>query len=78
MTYHQFSNDLGEPYGSFEVFYDDSDTGPWSDEPRNFDSENNPVSPGFYWWACFPGCLPDGDPSGPFQTEQEAIDDALA
>lgn len=31
---------------------------------------------GWYWWACFPGCLPDGDPSGPFKTEQEAIDDA--
>lgn len=24
----------------------------------------------------FPGCMPDGDPSGPFATEQEAIDDA--
>jgi hypothetical protein len=30
---------------------------------------------GWYWWACFPGCLPDGDPVGPFGTEQEAIDD---
>jgi len=36
------------------------------------------VDPGWYWWACFPGCMPDGDPSGPFQTEQEAIDDAPA
>ena len=35
---------------------------------------------GFYWIACFPGCLPDGDyePCGPFATEQEAIDDANA
>lgn len=31
---------------------------------------------GWYWWACFQGCLPDGDPIGPFETEQEAIDDA--
>jgi hypothetical protein len=31
---------------------------------------------GWYWWACFPGCLPDGEPSGPFDTMQEAIDDA--
>lgn len=30
---------------------------------------------GWYWWPCFPGCLPDGDPSGPFATEQECIDD---
>ena len=32
--------------------------------------------PGFYWWPCFPGCLPDGDPIGPFETEDEAIRDA--
>ena len=31
---------------------------------------------GYYWWPCLPGCLPDGDPIGPFDTEQEAIDDA--
>lgn len=30
---------------------------------------------GWFWWPCFPGCLPDGDPSGPFATEQECIDD---
>ena len=31
---------------------------------------------GWYWQAGFPGCLPDGDPSGPFENEQEAIKDA--
>lgn len=31
---------------------------------------------GWYWWACWPGCLPDSDPSGPFATEAEAIADA--
>ncbi len=31
---------------------------------------------GWYWWACFPGCLPDGDPSGPFPTEALALADA--
>jgi hypothetical protein len=31
---------------------------------------------GWYYWPCFPGCLPDGDPSGPFATEQLAIADA--
>ena len=30
----------------------------------------------WYWWSCFPGCLPDSDPVGPFDTEQAAIDDA--
>lgn len=31
---------------------------------------------GFYWWPCFPGCIPDGEPIGPFDTEDEAIADA--
>ena len=34
------------------------------------------TEPGWYWWSCFPGCMPDSDPFGPFATEQEAIADA--
>lgn len=30
----------------------------------------------WYWWSCFPGCLPDSDPVGPFKTEAEALADA--
>jgi hypothetical protein len=30
---------------------------------------------GWYWWPCFPGCLPDGDPVGPFATEAECVAD---
>ncbi len=39
-------------------------------------ANSSTLSPGFYWWSCLPGCLPDSDPFGPFDTEQEAIDDA--
>lgn len=31
---------------------------------------------GWFWWSCFPGCLSDGDPNGPFETEEEALADA--
>ena len=31
---------------------------------------------GFYYAYGFPGCLHDSDPSGPFHTEQAALDDA--
>lgn len=31
---------------------------------------------GFYWQSCSPGCLPDSDPIGPFETEAEALADA--
>lgn len=35
-------------------------------------------SGGWYWWTCSPGCLPDSDPFGPFETEAEALADAQA
>ena len=54
------------PYGSFEVFH--SDAGVLSPTGVQF--------PGWYWWPCFPGCLPDGDANGPFTTEAEALADA--
>ena len=28
---------------------------------------------GWYWWACWPGCLPDSEPSGPYATHAEAV-----
>lgn len=31
---------------------------------------------GWYYWYCFPGCLPDSEPTGPFKSEDEAIKDA--
>lgn len=31
---------------------------------------------GWFWQSCFPGCLPDSDPIGPFATEAEALADA--
>jgi hypothetical protein len=34
------------------------------------------TDPGWYWWPCFPGCLPDGEASGPFASEADAIADA--
>ena len=58
MAYHQFKNEDGEEYGSFEVF--------WNDQEQ------------WFWWPCFPGCLPDSDePNGPFYSEDEALSDAL-
>ncbi len=31
---------------------------------------------GVWVGSCFPGCLPDGDPNGPFDSEALAIADA--
>lgn len=40
------------------------------------DENGKPLEAGWYWWTCFPGCLPDGEPNGPFATEAEALADA--
>lgn len=31
---------------------------------------------GWFWWSCFPGCTPDGEPNGPFDTKAKALADA--
>ena len=61
--YHSFIDDSGQAYGSFEVYlYDPGYTGS--------------LPKGWYWQSCFPGCLPDSEPVGPFTTESEAFSDA--
>ena len=68
MAFHQFANETDQ-YGSFELFYHYADA--FSVLPDECDYPT-----GWYWQAGFPGCLPDGDPCGPFENEQEAIKDA--
>lgn len=77
--YHRLTNADGEYLGvTVEVFWDDADEPKWGGEPRNYDGEGQPVKPGWYWWACLPGCLPDGEPSGPFSSSHRALADAEA
>ena len=40
------------------------------------DEEGDCRGTGYYWWSCFPGCLPDSEPLGPFDTEEDAIADS--
>jgi hypothetical protein len=63
--YHQFRAEDGELYGSFEVF--------WS-----LGCPDDGLNPGWFWWPCFPGCLPDSDeiPTGPFASSSLARLDA--
>ena len=39
----------------------------------NVDDDGEPMPSGWYYWYCFPGCLPDSDAIGPFQTEKGAL-----
>ena len=70
-----------EPHAlpNMEVFFVDKHDAP--DFARNQCDENIYHDDaedyiGWYWWSCFPGCLPDSEPSGPFDSEQAAINDA--
>ena len=65
---HQFLDDDDQPYGSFEVFQG-------LDVLENDNCDCQDLN-GWYWWPCFAGCLPDGDPIGPFATSSEAYHDA--
>lgn len=65
--YHPFHNEDGEEHGSFEVF--------WM-EGCPAEDHGCDLRPGWYWWACFPGCMADGDPSGPFASSIQARADA--
>lgn len=39
--------------------------------------EESGATGGWFWWSCFPGCLPDSSsPNGPFATAAEAERDA--
>jgi hypothetical protein len=68
MAYYQFKDEsTGIGYGSCEVWFTCGSTDIGGD-----------LEPGWYWQACFPGCLPDGEPEGPFSTEDAALADADA
>lgn len=60
-----------DPYAlpDLEVFFADAGELQW-------EMQEEPSAAGWYWWSCFPGCLPDGDPIGPFDTQAEALADA--
>jgi hypothetical protein len=74
--YHEFHDEeTQEPHGSFEVFWHGGEADAEQVlEHIRMGGTSWPV--GWYWWACFPGCLPDSEFFGPFATSRQAHDDA--
>ena len=71
-----------EPYALsdvevFEVYPDEivPDSRYWPEGEEEEDVDADELS-GWYYWPCFPGCLPDSDPIGPYKTESEALEAA--
>jgi len=67
-----------EPYAlpNAEVFYFSQLEANYNLENLDHADEYTLTEAGWYWWSCFPGCLPDGEANGPYDTESEAIADA--
>ena len=38
--------------------------------------DGEPLEEGWYWQAGFPGCIPDGEPNGPFPAQADALANA--
>jgi hypothetical protein len=58
-----------------EVFF--LHPGEWATSPDAADADDDAHLPsGWYWQSCFVGCLPDGEPNGPFDSEADALADA--
>ncbi len=60
------------------VFFDHrtDDSGRLVADCTDCETTNELTDRGWFYWFCFPGCLPDSEPFGPFATEDEALDDA--
>lgn len=38
--------------------------------------EQHAIKGGWFYWYCFPGCMPEGEPNGPFESADEALEAA--
>jgi hypothetical protein len=79
--FHQFhADETQETHGSFEVFWHGGghliEQDVIEDDDMALDEWRDAEAPGWYWRACFPGCLPEGGPSGPFAKSSQAHKDA--
>lgn len=73
------ANQCAGQHRGFEVFWPSEETlQVWRDEAEDANCwhEASQTTAGWYWWPCQPGCLPDGDATGPFETSRDAYNDA--
>lgn len=47
----------------------------YMDKGDSVDEYGDTLEAGYYYWYCFPGCMPDSDPIGPFATYADALAD---
>ncbi len=62
---------------NIEVFFLSPTEAAYNSMNADHATEYTPFESGWYWWSCCPGCLPDSEPVGPFDSESEALSDAV-
>ena len=73
-----------DPYSlpDVEVFYMEAseftkaDKDTWIAEGMKEEGGSATDLEGWYYWYCLPGCLPDSNPMGPYNTKREALEAA--
>lgn len=77
MKHYSDPNRASDPYAlpDLEVFYlTAGEARQWTKDAQGGpDGPNVEYVKGWYYWSCFPGCLPDSDPMGPYDTEDQAL-----
>jgi len=67
------SNELGALVGAWQDYQEELDR--VLKEIEVFEASDYPdagLDVGWYFWYCLPGCLPDGEPVGPYNSREEA------
>jgi len=78
--YHPFRDEMGKPMKGTSCWivwrdYGDVDRSEFDlDDDEEFDPHEYE---GWYYTPCYPGCLPDGDFTGPFATSRAAYREAM-
>lgn len=75
-VFHMGENEFASrDEGSWMADYMENAGVDWSD-PESVKMEAESLA-GWYYWCCFPGCMPEGDAVGPFKSELAAQQDAI-
>lgn len=76
--YYSDESRYDDPYAlpDIEVFYVTALEAAYNRENLDHANEYTVTERGWYYWFCFPGCMPDSTAFGPFESEAEALADA--
>ena len=76
MYYHNAGDEERWPVKSLEVFYVNETEVLYNLQNMDHADEYTITKAGWYYWSCYPGCLPDTEATGPFETEVGALGEA--